>query len=115
MQNVTWPYDVSPGGSAYATDTGALEAPAEQPAQQPDEAAAPAGEGQQAGAEGPSQDPTHATARRAAGPAAARPPLFISGNHIQRPQRLRKLSEDHQKIRRRVGAAPGSLLQLVLP
>ena len=48
----------------------------------------------------------HAATRRSGVPAASTPPLFISGNHIQRPQRLRKLSEDQQRLRRKVWHSP---------
>lgn len=48
----------------------------------------------------------HAAARRSGVPASIAPPLYISGNHIQRPQRLRKLSEDQQRLRRKVRHPP---------
>ena len=67
------------------------------------EAAAAAPGAQQEGGDA-AQGPAHAATRRSAGPAPAGPPLYIAGNHIQRPQRLRKLSEDQQKIRRKVVA-----------
>ena len=66
----------------------------------PEAAAAAPGAQQEGG--GAAQSQAHAATRRGAGPAPADPPLLIAGNHIQRPQRLRKLSEDQQKIRRKV-------------
>ncbi|CAL5221602.1 g3822 [Coccomyxa viridis] len=93
----------APAETGAAIDSTAVAAP-DQPgasAPQPGQAAAPAGEAQQDDGVS-SHAPVHAATRRTAGPAAPGPPLFLSGNHIQRPQRLRKLSEADQKIRRRV-------------
>ena len=95
-----------------APPTAAPAAP-EAAAAAPEAAAAAPGAQQEGG--GAAQGQAHAATRRSAGPAPAGPPLFIAGNHIQRPQRLRKLSEDQQKIRRKVvtchpnNAAPAQL------
>lgn len=109
MLNLRW---LSAGAASDPTADAAPKQPGSS-APQPDPAAAQAAEAHPEQEEGgPSEGPVHAATRRTAGPSAAGPPLYLSGNHIQRPQRLRKLSEEQQKLRRRVRPPCSELLML---